>query len=340
MAESAAPSEIVKGILQGVAPPRPLFLPIVFSHAARIDNVPLRAFLTNPTKISNSLRQLRARLRGDGITCYFDPLLEAEALGANLEWGAEDRPPTVHWPEHITMGEVADVSGSSAEPASGGRVPIAIDVIRRLKTTLRADCLLMASVTGPLTLAARLAQLDLSGALEQPDIPASALELATAVISGIATAYVEAGANAVLIREEFLPAFSEERFADWCSRLAPTINIVRFYQALPVLVLTYMNGVMANRDAIVREPWDCVVCHVVEGKPGATMLAELGPLRFGVALSPEAFAPDSSGSAEFDESVRHIVSDLQPAVITTAGDLPAAVDIERLNKLWENIRRR
>jgi hypothetical protein len=29
----------------------------------------------------------------------------------------------------------------------------------------------------------------------------------------------------------------------------------------------------------------------------------------------------------------------KPAVITTAGDVPAAADMERLTKLWENVRR-
>lgn len=340
MAENAAPSDIVKGLLQGIAPPRPLFLPIVFSHAARIDNIPLRTFLTNPTKISNSLRQLRARLRGDGITAYFDPYLEAEALGATLEWGAGDHPPSLHWPEQMTAGALLEAPGSSTEPASRGRVPVAIDVIRRLKATLRADCLPIASVTGPLTLAASLAQLDLKDALDRPDIPASALDLATSMISGIATAYVEAGAGVIFVREEFLPALSEEGFSDWTSRLAPTINIVRFYQALPILLLTCRNGVTANRDMIVREQWDCVVCSVVDGKPGGTMLAELGPTRFGVALSPDTFAPGNASAAAFDEAVQQLVSDLKPAVVTTAGDLPATVDIERLNKLWENIRRR
>ena len=62
MAENIGARQIVKGLLQGIAPPRPLFLPIVFSHGARIENVPLRVFLTNPTKISNSLRQIRGRL--------------------------------------------------------------------------------------------------------------------------------------------------------------------------------------------------------------------------------------------------------------------------------------
>jgi len=337
MAGNLTPREIVEGLLKGVAPPRPLFLPIVFSHAARIDNIPLRAFLTNPTKISNSLRQVRARLRSDGIACYFDPFLESEALGGTLQWEADDRPPSLHWPDYMKKGELPEGSGSLG-PAKASRVAVAIDVIRRLKTTVRPDCLLTASVNGPFTLAALLMQLDRKDALNRPEIPASTLDLAAAVISGIATAFAEAGANVVFIREDFLPALSTEDFAGWFSRLATTVNIVRFYQALPVLLLTCKNGATANRDAIIQQQWDCVVCPVVDGRPGSSMLSELGPSRFGVALPPEEFAPGESGFADFDESIRRIVSDLRPAIVTTAGDVPATANIERLNKLWENVR--
>lgn len=339
MPENLTPRQIVKGLVQGIAPPRPLFLPIVFSHAARIENLPLRAFLTNPTKISNSLRQVRARLRADGITCYFDPLLEAEALGGVVEWGVEGQPPSLRWPEQMIERGSPQDSAASVAPASGGRVPIAIDVIRRLNATLRADCLLVASVTGPLTLAASMAQLDLAAANSMREVPESVLDLVAAVISGIATAFVEAGASVVLIREDFLPELSAEDIASWCSCLAPTINIVRFYEALPVLLLTSQKGVTANRDTIIREPWDCVVCSVFDGRPESALLPELGATRFGVALAPEAIATGGSGAAEFDESVRMMASYLRPAVITTAGDLPAAVDMERLNRLWGNIRR-
>ena len=76
MAETFNPRQAVKGLLQGIAPPRALFLPIVFSLGARIENLPLRNFLSNPTKISNALRQIRAHLRADGplglADWYFD----------------------------------------------------------------------------------------------------------------------------------------------------------------------------------------------------------------------------------------------------------------------------
>jgi hypothetical protein len=340
MAGPATPSEIVKGLLQGIAPPRPLFLPIVFSHAARVENLPLRSFLSNPTKISNSLRQIRGRLRSDGITCYFDPFLEAEAFGATVDWSADGQSPSLRWPGQAAKGELPEAPALSGAGAKSSPVALAIDVIRRLKAIVRDDCLLTASVAGPFTLAASLMQLDPKGAPGHAEVFAPALDLAAIAISEIAKALAEAGAGVILIREDFLPALSPGGFESWTSRLATTINIVRFYQALPVLLLGGAETFAANREAIAAHSWDCVVCPTLgELAANGAAYTALGPARLGLALPPSAFDPSQPATPDFDEKARRIVSDLRPALITTTGDLPAAADMERLNKLWENVRR-
>lgn len=328
---------MVKGLVQGVAPPRPLFLPIVFSHAARIENLPLRAFLTNPTKISNSIRQVRAHLRSDGITCYFDPLLEAEALGGVLQWEAEGRPPSLRWPRQAAKGELPDGLRSPEDAAKGGRVGVAVEVIRRLKPLVRDDCLLTVGVTGPFTLAALLTQLEDQDALRPQDISPEASDLAAAAITRIATAFVEAGANVVFIREDVLPVLAPEDAEEWASRLAATINIIRFYEALPVLLLSCDRSVAANSEVISRRSWDCVVCPVVDGAGSDRLggFAELGPARLGIALPPKAFEP---GGPDLGESIRSAVSGLRPAIVTTAGDVSATADMERLKRVWEDLR--
>src|SRR5690348_14787786 len=98
MTENFTPGQLVRRLLQGIAPPRPLFLPIVFSSGARVENQALPAFLANPTKICSAQRQLRGALRTDGYSCYFDSFLEVEALGATLQWGTADKVPAVRWP--------------------------------------------------------------------------------------------------------------------------------------------------------------------------------------------------------------------------------------------------
>src|ERR1700722_17492743 len=147
---------MMKSLLQGNRQARPLIVPIVFSLGARIETLSYRAYLDNPTKISNALRQVRAQLRTDGVSCYFDPLLEAEALGGTLQWDKSNQTRSILWPESAQKGELAARLQSPEEAANSQRVRAAVEVIRRLNCLLRDEPLLMAGVCGPFTLAARL----------------------------------------------------------------------------------------------------------------------------------------------------------------------------------------
>src|SRR6202050_2652188 len=235
MTENSTPRQMLKGLLQGVPQTRPLFLPIVFSLGAKVENLPLREFLGNATKISNSLRQIRSHLRSDGVACYFDPYLGAEALGAVLQWQTADQPPAIQWPHSAEKGEVPKGLRSPEDAAKSTRVTVAVEAIRRLKSLLRDEPLLMAGVTGPFTLAARITGLQQGNAARREDFSDTALELAAATITQIASKFVEAGANVIFIQEDVVPKLSVEDCEAWASLLAPAINIVRFYEALPVL---------------------------------------------------------------------------------------------------------
>jgi hypothetical protein len=257
------------------------------------------------------------------VTCYFDSRLEAEALGATVEWAGDEGPRTLRWPRPVAAGELPEGLRSPDDATKSGRVGVAVEVIKRLKAILRDDCLLMAGVSGPYTLAAQLLQLNADGSRPAQDFSASALDLAAETMTAIARAFLDAGATAIIIHEETLPILSGDAAADWASLLGTTMNIVRFYQALPVLLLPDAGAVAANRDAISQQTWDCVVCPARE----APMLDAPGHL--GIALPLALLESDA-----FPNQL------LSPVVVTTAGDLPATADMERLNKVWETIRPR
>ncbi|HYL45951.1 MAG TPA: uroporphyrinogen decarboxylase family protein [Candidatus Limnocylindrales bacterium] len=314
----------VKGILQGTLPPRPLFLPIVFSHAARIENLPLPAFLSNPTKIMQSLRQLRSYLRSDGVTCYFDPFLEAEALGAILQWGSGAQP-SIRWPHDPLNGDLP----AADEIPKRGRIPVAVEVIRRMKSLLRDDSLLTIGLSGTLALAAKLAPpAPHTGAAQE--ISASAIAIASAAVTPIATAFLEAGANVIFLLEDLLPA--AENLSDWASHLATTLNIIRFYEALPVLLL---NCGPETLPSILQLSLDCVVCPVARESlsPSLEKIEKPSPANFGIAISVSA-GPGAPPRAEIStETLCRLVSESHPALITTSGDVPDAMDLKDLNKL-------
>jgi hypothetical protein len=338
---SPTPRQMAKGLLNGVLPSRPLFLPIVFSLGAKVENVPFETFLGNPTKISSSLRQMRGHLRTDGVSCYFDPYLEVEALGATLERRTDDQSPLIHWPRTAKVGELPEGLRSAEEAARSGRVPVAAEVIRRMNSLPNRNFLLMAAVSGPMTLAARIMQAVQKENLRAEDVSVDAQELAASVVTQIATTFLEAGANLILIQEEILPAFSMESCDAWANLLSPMINVTRFYEALPVLQLANERIVPEIWDMIFQKQWECVVSVPLETVASRHREGFLknSDAMLGVALPLEAFIADESGGDDILDTLRPISSDLRPAVITTAGDIPDTTDMKRLAKVLGEVSR-
>lgn len=325
------PRQMAKSLLQGIAPPRPLFLPIVFSLGTRVENLPLPAFLANPTKICNALRQIRTRLPADGVTCYFDPFLEAEALGAALRWSNHDQRPSLCWPAPAQKGQLPPGLRSPEDAVKAGRIPIAAEVIRRLTSLLRDDALLMTSVNGPFTLGAQLLQFGEQEIADAHDMLVSALELAAAMLVLLASTFLEAGAHVIFIREDFLPRLSAEGCANWGSLLSPAFNIIRFYGALPVLLLTNPAATGQNLEAIANREWESIVCPAVDASSLRSVRA-VESTKIGIALPISSLSAEGGGSALADG-----IAELHPAIVTTAGDVPASTDVKRLAVILQEV---
>jgi hypothetical protein len=194
------------------------------------------------------------------------------------------------------------------------------------------DFLLMAGVTGPMTLATRITRLGQEQSWDSEILSSAAVELAASVVTQIATTFLEAGADLIMIHEEMLPVFSAENCQAWASLLAPTINVIRFYEALPVLQFLHARSFLQNWDVICRQQWDCVVCLPVEAVPSRNekeiRVANCAAL--GVSLSLEAFRQAGSIGEDIISLIRPAQAELRPAIITTAGDVPFASDVKHL----------
>jgi uroporphyrinogen-III decarboxylase len=321
-------------------PKRPLFLPIAFSLGARVENVPPREFLYNPTKICNALRQIGGYLAADGIACYFDATVEAEALGAELDWNTESGMPAIRGPALGAGGESGPDLARAEEVVHRARIPIACEVIRRLKAIGTKDRLLMAGVTGAFSLASGLGLRATQADGAALDLEATILEFAGSLVGEIATRYVEAGADIIFVVEGKLPTLSDHQIEKWASLLGPSINIVRFYEALPVLLFTDATSVAANRESLLGRGWDCVLCPNIGGLAGDDARpaagAEAGLI--GIAAPLELFNPGPPEVPVAIEQIRRAASELAPVVVTTAGDLPITADLRQASRILGELR--
>ena len=336
MRATVNPRQAAKELLQGRAPARPLFLPIVFSLGARVEHVPLRAFYSNPTKITSALRQVRGHLPADGVACYFDPLLEAEALGGSLYWQTEEGPAEVRWPGGAGTERLPAAMRSPEAAARSGRVPVAVEVIRRMKDALRDSALLMAGLSGPLALAHLLVQANDNEAGATGPMPAAAVEVAGAALVEIARALVEAGADVILIQERVPAGIVPQRVEEGVSQLRTAINIIRFYEALPVLLLS-AGDARSPLAACGGAASTCIVCPEWSDVPAAALrAAERAEMPLcGIALPANAF--DGMESAAMDSPMAATARELQPAIVTTAGDISRIANLKRLAQFRESL---
>ena len=314
------PRAVMKALLQDSRPPRPLVLPLIFSWGARVENITRKAYLSDPTKIVSGVRQLWKHMPADSITCYFDPLLEAEALGAAVSWSSDGASAHLE-PKPLAAHGLPDGLRSPDEAASAGRVPVAVEVLKRLKIQLREGPLRMVGLTGPLTLAT-----DLRGAHAEPPPPA-AVDACGAAITAIARTLLEAGAEVLLIHEPASAADAGTHEAA-LSQLETVVNIARFYEALPVLLAPESGDRPRFQFAaeIASRGLGCVAC--IEWQGQAPENAPSG--KWGMALPMTTDGAEHATAPESRQALLDAVLHTRPAVITTAGEVPMTAQ-------WKNL---
>jgi hypothetical protein len=246
----------VKAMLHGELPSEPLFAPLLSTAVSKVVGIPPSQLFRNPTKLANGLRQLQGPLRCDVLDCCSDLTLLAEALGASLDWST-GAPRVVAGPQG---GPKPD------EVVSSGRIPVVLEVIHRLRLTLRDRVALLLVLPGPLTLA-----MQLSASAED------VLEPASRAILAVARAACEAGSDIIMFVEvQAVPAAVS---GAWAASVETIANVVRFHEALPVVMSPGVETATPGLDHLPT-PWVLTVSQLV--RPEFIASNNL----FGVALPP------------------------------------------------------
>jgi acetophenone carboxylase len=205
---------------------------------------------------------------------------------------------------HRALGTDAITVFGAADPV-GDALDAAVEATTRLATTAPGEPVLIAALTGPATVAEHAA----AGALADPAEALAVLEDVGARLLVVLKRFVEAGVNLVVVVEEALPP-PAARDA-WRSVVTPLVNVTRFHQAAPVMVVRE-----ATPDAVAGVPPSIGLCApegtTIPGPPnrvrGVTLAAE--PKEWaapppGTPLSVTAgLVPGSYGFAEVLEACR------------------------------------
>lgn len=307
--------ETVKALARdGQLPPRPIFMPLIFAAAAKVAGLAPQQFYTNPTKIANGLRQLQGPLRCDALVCYADQTLVAEALGARVGWEA-GLPQVLAPPDQLAA---ADVAGQ-------GRVPIMLEVVRRLRVVLRDRVALAVALPGPFTTSEYLSAPPVAASGPSP---AECLTTAGDATLQTARAVCEAGVDLILLMEAEPPAADNPVRSQWLATLETICNVTRFHETLPAM-LAIRHGVDLWVEVAARSAIPCLPATELAQRPESEALPA-GP--YGLAL------PATARPAPVPPEVTRRLQDQNCVLVTTAGDLPYEIEAKSLRPLVARLR--
>ncbi len=313
---------------------RPLFIPLLYTYAARLAQIPVRRMLTDPAAMTKSISMAYQLFQYDAVVIPFDPLLEAEALGCRINL-RPDAPPQIMthafseaWPQDSMVEGLAQQA----------RMPVVMEAIRRLQSLLGKEVALLAGITGPVTMAGHLWGDSLwKSPSEDRQKVLDALEFTGRVGAAMARQYGEMGLGGLVVAEPCFSLAGAEALPGIRASYGPLSNIRAFYE-LP-LVLHVDSGAAGQLDELFLLDWDGLVIH----DPSHLKKNRNQAVTAGRCLgAPLAFSNPNSEPKE--NAVLFLQECLQTLPRTglffsTAGDIPLALPPEVLHQVMRHLKK-
>lgn len=227
--------QLVRGAFASAELPRLPFIPWVFSHAARLEQMPLRRMYAEPTQYTKCLQNGQKLYGYDCIAGSFDASLETEVCGRPVKWGGDYETPAIVPDSGFDLARLDDIDVESA--ARTGRFGTVVEALRRINKVAGANIALAAVVTGPLTLTAVLTGRDpLRDLAERPEEAIRDIEAVVGFLLKIIQVYCQLEPDIIAIADRLMAGLPSASVPRLGSLFSPVINTVRFYNAFSVLL--------------------------------------------------------------------------------------------------------
>jgi len=235
MDNSLTPKKLVRGAFESADLPRLPFIPWLFTHAARLEQIPVRRIFADPTQYTKCLQNARKLYGYDAIISSFDSSLEMEICGNPINWRGDYEAPITSPQPQFDFGRLKNINVESASKT--GRFGTVIESLRRINRVSGPNLALAAVVTGPLTLTAVLTGRDqIKDLAERPEKVIQAIEAAAGFLLKVVQIYCQLEPDIIAIVDRLMPVFPAAHLPWLRSTFSPILNIIRFYNAFSVLL--------------------------------------------------------------------------------------------------------
>lgn len=221
------PKEILFATLRHEKTQEIPWVPFAGVHAGKLVGYNATEVLTDADKLFEALMAVHRLYKPHGQPVVFDLQLEAEILGCELLW-ADEAPPSV---QSHPLAETTQIPCLCTIPEKDdGRLPIVLDVMRRMKKAVGEETALYGLVCGPFTLASHLRGNDLfMDMFDDEEYVAKLLSYCTAVAVKMSALYIEAGMDIIAVVDPLVSQISSAHFEQFLSK--PYEEIFAFIRA-------------------------------------------------------------------------------------------------------------
>lgn len=209
------PKDLVLATLRHEKTEQVPWVPFAGVHAGLLLGYDAEEVLTDGNKLLASLLEVNKLYRPCGQPVVFDLQLEAEILGCDLVW-TKDGPPSVK--THPLEENPVVPCKCTIPTADDGRLPMVLEVMRRMKAAVGETTALYGLICGPFTLASHLRGNDIfMDMFDDEEFVLNLLEYCTAVGKRMAELYIKAGMDVIAVVDPLVSQVSSTHFEDFLS---------------------------------------------------------------------------------------------------------------------------
>jgi uroporphyrinogen-III decarboxylase len=229
------PKRLVRAAFESSDMPRLPFIPWVFTHAARLEQMPLRRIYADPTQYTKCLQNAQKLYGYDAIIGSFDSSLEMEICGYPVNWRGDYEAPAISPNPGFDFALLKDINVENA--GKTGRFGTVIESLRRINRVAGQNLALAAVVTGPLTLMSGLTTRDpVKDLIEGPGDVTKSIEAIAEFLLKVVQVYCMLELDIIAIADRLMADFLSGHLPWLKSIFAPILNTIRFYNAFSVLL--------------------------------------------------------------------------------------------------------
>jgi len=186
------------------------WVPFAGVHAGKLVGYNATEVLSDGDKLFEALMAVNKLYKPHGQPVMFDLQVEAEIMGCELVW-ADEAPPSV---KTHPLSQTTQIPCLCTIPQKeDGRIPMILDVMRRMKEAVGGETALYGLICGPFTLASHLRGNDIfMDMFDDEEYVAKLLAYCVAAAKAMSEYYIEAGMDVIAVVDPLVSQISSAHF--------------------------------------------------------------------------------------------------------------------------------